>query len=90
MRQIIGAHSRVEAWVRAARHRARLTVPDRVQVAKTLTSASANPFFQGTAQSNFSPVLALDVFLVQAATNTLFSHFLSLCICFLLLRSVDQ
>lgn len=59
-------------------------------VAKTLTSASANPFFQGTASSQFNPVLALDVFLVQAATNTILSHFVSLVLCFLLLRAVDQ
>lgn len=61
-----------------------------LQVAKTLTSASANPFFANTASSQFNPVLAIDVFLVQAATNTLLSHFTSLVICFLLLRAVDR
>jgi hypothetical protein len=61
-----------------------------LQVAKTLTSASANPFFANTASSSFNPVLAIDVFLVQAATNTLLSHFTSLVICFLLLRAVDR
>ncbi len=46
-------------------------------VAKTLTNASVNPFMASAAGS-YNPVLALDVFLVQAATNTLFGHFLSL------------
>jgi Protein of unknown function (DUF3611) len=61
-----------------------------LQVAKTLSSASVNPFFGGAGQSQLNPVVALDVFLVQAATNTLLSHFASLVLCFLLLRSVDQ
>lgn len=61
-----------------------------VQVAKTLSSASVNPFFQGAGSSNLNPVVALDVFLVQAATNTLLSHFVALVLCFLLLRAVDS
>mmetsp|Transcript_8251 Transcript_8251/g.21270 ORF Transcript_8251/g.21270 Transcript_8251/m.21270 type:complete len:283 (-) Transcript_8251:240-1088(-) len=48
-------------------------------VAKTLANATANPFLSGGVGS-FNPVLALDVFLVQAASNCLLSHFLSLCI----------
>ncbi|KAK9846343.1 hypothetical protein WJX81_001955 [Elliptochloris bilobata] len=46
-------------------------------VAKTLTNATANPFLAGGAGS-YNPVLALDVFLVQASTNTLLSHFVAL------------
>lgn len=48
-------------------------------VAKTLANATANPFLAGGAGS-YSPVLALDVFLVQAATNCLLSHFISMCV----------
>lgn len=55
-------------------------------VAKTLGNASINPFLAGTA-AGYNPVLALDVFLVQAATNTLLGHFLSL-ICSLWLLNV--
>ena len=47
-------------------------------VAKTLANATANPFLSGGAGS-WNPVLALDVFLVQAATNCLLSHFMSMC-----------
>lgn len=47
-------------------------------VAKTLANATANPFLSGGAGS-YNPVLALDVFLVQASTNCLLSHFVSLC-----------
>ena len=46
-------------------------------VAKTLTNATANPFLAGGAGS-YSPVLALDVFLVQASTNMALAHFVSL------------
>ncbi|KAG7583893.1 hypothetical protein ISN44_As08g033890 [Arabidopsis suecica] len=55
-------------------------------VAKALTT-SANPFYQGVSQG-YSPVLALDVFLVQASANTLLSHFLGLVCSLELLRSV--
>lgn len=61
-----------------------------MQVAKTLSSASVNPFFAGQNASQLNPVVALDVFLVQAATNSLLSHFISLVLTFLLLRSVDR
>jgi len=47
-------------------------------VAKTLSNASANPFLAAGA-GTYNPVLALDVFLVQAASNMLLGHFLSLC-----------
>ena len=49
-------------------------------VAKTLANASVNPFLAAAAGggAGYNPVLALDVFLVQAATNTLLGHFLSL------------
>ncbi|XP_018851260.1 protein TIC 21, chloroplastic-like [Juglans regia] len=55
-------------------------------VAKALTS-SVNPYSQGVAPG-YSPVLALDVFLVQASANTILSHFLGLVFSLELLRSV--
>ncbi|KAJ8766865.1 hypothetical protein K2173_009209 [Erythroxylum novogranatense] len=55
-------------------------------VAKALTS-SANPYYQGISPG-YSPVLALDVFLVQASANTILSHFLGLSCSLELLRSV--
>lgn len=55
-------------------------------VAKALTS-SAVPYYQGIS-SGQSPVLALDVFLVQASANTILSHFLGLVFSLELLRSV--
>ncbi|KAL5714061.1 Protein TIC 21 [Ranunculus cassubicifolius] len=55
-------------------------------VAKALTS-SANPYYQGVTPGA-SPVLALDVFLVQASANTILSHFLGLVSSLELLRSV--
>ncbi|KAJ0011077.1 hypothetical protein Pint_33860 [Pistacia integerrima] len=55
-------------------------------VAKALTS-SANPYYQGV-PPGYSPVLALDVFLVQASANTILSHFLGLVFSLELLRSV--
>ncbi|KAJ7569914.1 hypothetical protein O6H91_01G100100 [Diphasiastrum complanatum] len=54
-------------------------------VARALTS-SATPFLQGS--SSYNPVLALDVFLVQASANTLLSHFLGIVVSLELLRSV--
>ncbi|XP_043709831.1 protein TIC 21, chloroplastic-like [Telopea speciosissima] len=55
-------------------------------VAKALTS-SVNPYSQGISPG-YSPVLALDVFLVQASANTILSHFLGLVFSLELLRSV--
>ncbi|KAK6253508.1 hypothetical protein QUC31_015228 [Theobroma cacao] len=55
-------------------------------VAKALTS-STNPYYQGISPG-YSPVLALDVFLVQASANTILSHFLGLVFSLELLRSV--
>ncbi|KAG8364233.1 hypothetical protein BUALT_Bualt19G0106900 [Buddleja alternifolia] len=55
-------------------------------VAKALTT-SANPYYQGIAPGS-SPVLALDVFLVQASANTILSHFLGIVCSLELLRSV--
>ncbi|XP_058191361.1 protein TIC 21, chloroplastic-like isoform X2 [Rhododendron vialii] len=55
-------------------------------VAKALTS-SVNPFYQGI-PPGYSPVLALDVFLVQASANIILSHFLGLVCSLGLLRSV--
>lgn len=54
-------------------------------VAKALTT-SATPY-QGVLPGK-SPVVALDVFLVQASTNTILSHFLGLVCSLELLRSV--
>ncbi len=48
-----------------------------VLVAKTLSNATANPFV-ASSSAMYNPVLALDVFLVQAATNTLLGHLISL------------
>jgi hypothetical protein len=59
-------------------------------VAKTLSNASANPFLATASQGNYNPVLALDVFLVQAATNTLLGHFISLCCSLWLLNIVGE
>lgn len=55
-------------------------------VAKALTTSS-NPYYQGITPGN-TPVLALDVFLVQAGANTILSHFLGLVFSLELLRSV--
>ncbi|KAL1564502.1 Protein TIC 21, chloroplastic [Salvia divinorum] len=55
-------------------------------VAKALTT-SATPYYQGIAPGS-SPVLALDVFLVQASANTIMSHFIGLVCSLELLRSV--
>ncbi|CAA0806769.1 Protein TIC 21- chloroplastic [Striga hermonthica] len=55
-------------------------------VAKALTT-SATPYYQGIPPGN-TPVLALDVFLVQASANTILSHFLGLFCSLELLRSV--
>ncbi|XP_011623218.1 protein TIC 21, chloroplastic [Amborella trichopoda] len=57
-------------------------------VAKALTS-SATPYYQGLTPG-YSPVLALDVFLVQACANTVLSHFLGLIVSLELLRSVTS
>lgn len=56
-------------------------------VAKTLTTASVNPFLASSSNS-WNPVLAFDVFNVQATTNSLLSHFFSLLISLWLLRIV--
>ncbi|WOL17455.1 protein TIC 21, chloroplastic [Canna indica] len=55
-------------------------------VAKALTT-SAVPYYQGVSPGQ-NPVLALDVFLVQASANTILSHFLGLVFSLELLRSV--
>jgi hypothetical protein len=57
-------------------------------VAKALTTSSA-PYLQGRATAT-SPVLALDVFLVQASGNAIVAHFLGLVFSLELLRSVTQ
>lgn len=58
-------------------------------VAKTLTNATANPFLSGGSGS-YNPVLALDVFLVQASTNTLLAHFASLLFNLWLIKVVGE
>jgi hypothetical protein len=55
--------------------------------AKTLSVAAQNPYLSGQA---FNPVLALDIFLVQAAANALLSHFIGAAISLWLLRSITQ
>ncbi|XP_076886031.1 protein TIC 21, chloroplastic-like [Bidens hawaiensis] len=55
-------------------------------VAKALTT-SANPYYKGISPGS-SPVLALDIFLVQASANTILSHFLGLLFSLELLRFV--
>lgn len=55
-------------------------------VGKALTT-SAVPYYQGIAPGQ-SPVLALDIFLVQASANTILSHFLGISSSLELLRSV--
>ncbi|KAL6494696.1 hypothetical protein OROGR_031496 [Orobanche gracilis] len=55
-------------------------------VAKALT-ASGTPYYQGIPPGS-TPVLALDVFLVQASANTILSHFIGLACSMELLRSV--
>ncbi|KAM0942747.1 hypothetical protein DsansV1_C14g0130421 [Dioscorea sansibarensis] len=57
-----------------------------VLVAKALTTSTV-PYYQGISPGQ-SPVLALDVFLVQASANTILSHFLGLAFSLELLRSV--
>lgn len=57
-------------------------------VAKSL-SASSVPYYQGIPPGQ-SPVLALDIFLVQASANAILSHFLGLSSSLELLRSVTS
>ena len=49
------------------------------------TTVAANPFLAGASPS-FNPVMALDVFLVQATTNVLLSHFAGMAFTLFLLR----
>jgi len=57
--------------------------------AKTLSTAANNPYVINGAR-NFNGVLALDIFLVQAAANTILSHFLSASISLSLLRCLSR
>jgi len=57
-------------------------------LAKAL-SASSVPYYQGIPPGQ-SPVLALDIFLVQASVNTILSHFLGLSSSLELLRCVTE
>ena len=56
-------------------------------VAKTLTTATVNPFLASNTNT-WNPVLAFDVFNVQATTNTLLAHFFSLIVSLWLLRRI--
>lgn len=58
-------------------------------VAKTLTTASTNPYAQGGAGARAAPV-ALDVFSVQASANTLLAHFVSIVFTNMLLRTLNK
>lgn len=59
-----------------------------VLVAKALTSSYPS-FVQGM-PPGYSPVMALDVFLVQAAANTLLSHYIGLVLTLELLRGITH
>eukprot|EP00897_Mesotaenium_endlicherianum_P002959 jgi/Mesen1/2691/ME000167S01846 len=59
-----------------------------VLVAKALTSSY--PSVVQNVPSGYSPVMALDVFLIQASANCLLSHFFGLCITLELLRSATE
>jgi hypothetical protein len=56
-------------------------------VAKTLTTATVNPFLASNTNT-WNPVLAFDVFNVQATTNALLAHFFSLIVSLWLLRTI--
>jgi hypothetical protein len=55
--------------------------------AKTLSVAAQNPYLSG---ATYNPVLALDIFLVQAAANALLSHFIGAASSLWLLRSITS
>ena len=57
-------------------------------VAKTLSSSTSNPYAAGAA--NRAAPTSLDVFSVQASTNTIFAHFLSLFFANWLLRKLNS
>ena len=56
-------------------------------VGKTLTTATSNPFF-ASSSSSWNPVVAFDVFNVQATTSALLAHFCSLMVSLWLLRLI--
>lgn len=58
-------------------------------VAKTLTTATVNPFLASNTNT-WNPVLAFDVFNVQATTNALLAHFFSLLVSLYLLRVISN
>jgi hypothetical protein len=53
--------------------------------AKSLTAAAASPF----ANTGYNPVLALDIFLIQAGANVMFAHWIGAAISLWLLRTVN-
>ena len=54
--------------------------------AKSLTAAAAAPFSPGVA---YNPVVALDIFLLQAGSNVMFAHWIGAGIALWLLRTVN-
>lgn len=54
--------------------------------AKSLTAAAASPFTPG---AGYNPVVALDIFLLQAGSNVLFAHWIGAGIALWLLRTVN-
>ena len=56
-----------------------------VLFAKSLTAAAASPFTPG----GYNPVLALDIFLIQAGANVMFAHWIGAAISLWLLRTVN-
>jgi hypothetical protein len=56
-----------------------------VLFAKSLTAAAASPFTPG----GYNPVLALDIFLIQAGANVMFAHWIGATISLWLLRTVN-
>mmetsp|Transcript_24079 Transcript_24079/g.29160 ORF Transcript_24079/g.29160 Transcript_24079/m.29160 type:complete len:295 (-) Transcript_24079:119-1003(-) len=56
--------------------------------AKSLSFTAANPFAVGGAST--APVLALDIFVVQASANVIFSHFLGLACSLYLLKALTK
>lgn len=59
-------------------------------MAKTLTTATSNPFVAANSGAGWNPVLALDIFNVQASTNTLLAHFISYACSLWMLKTVSD
>lgn len=59
-------------------------------VGKTLSSSTSNPYAAGNASAAGSTPTAIDVFTVQASTNTLLAHFVSILFANWLLRLLNR